>query len=90
MVSPEAKLVHGDGEVSWLIVAVVEVPVIHRDQVHVTKDEAVVICILQRLCVAHVQQFGSVECVLAQLQDKRQESNFCVILLTDNQMNQHR
>lgn len=53
--SPEAKLVHGDGKVSRLVVAVVEVSVVHGDQVHVAEDEAVVLCVLQSLCVADVQ-----------------------------------
>lgn len=44
--SPEAKLVHGDGEVSRLVVAVVEVAVVHGDQVHVAEDEAVVLGVL--------------------------------------------
>lgn len=68
MTSPEAKLVHGNGKVSRLIIAVVEVAVVHRDQVHVAEDEAVVLCVLQSLRVADVQQLGSVERVLTQLQ----------------------
>lgn len=64
---PEAKLVHGDGEVSRLVVAVVEVAVVHGNQVHVTEDEAVVLGVLQSLRVADVQQLGTVEGVLTQL-----------------------
>lgn len=71
MTSPEAKLVHGNGKVSRLIIAVVEVAVVHRDQVHVAEDEAVVLCVLQSLRVADVQQLGSVERVLTQLQGNR-------------------
>lgn len=67
--SPEAKLVHGDGKMSRLVVAVVEVAVVHRDQVNVTEDEAVIFCILQSLRVTNVQQLSAVESVLAQLQD---------------------
>ena len=65
--SPEAKLVHGDGKVPGLVVAVVEVAVVHGDQVHVAEDEAVVLAVLQGLRVAHVQQLGAVERLLAQL-----------------------
>lgn len=64
---PEAKLIHGDGEVPGLIVAVVQVAVVHRDEVHVTEDEAVVRGLLQGLPVADVQQLGPVESVFAQL-----------------------
>lgn len=71
--SPEAKLVHGDGEVSRLVVAVVEVAVVHWDQVHIAKDEAVVLCVFQSLCVANIQQLGTVEGVLTQLQVNTQE-----------------
>lgn len=67
VVIPETKFVHGDGEVSGLVVAVVEVAVVHWDQVHVTKDETVVLCVLQSLRVANVQQLGTVESVLTQL-----------------------
>lgn len=69
--SPEAKLVHGDGEVPRLVVAMVEVAVVHRDQVHIAEDEAVVLGVLQSLRVADVQQLGTVESVLTQLQNKR-------------------
>jgi len=67
--SPETKLVHGDGEVPRLVVAMVEVAVVHRDQVHVAKDEAIVLAVLQSLRVADVQQLGPVECFLTQLQE---------------------
>lgn len=66
---PEAELVHGDGEVARLVVAVVQVAVVHGDQVHVAEDEAVVLGILQSLCIAHVKQLGSVEGVFAELED---------------------
>ena len=68
--SPEAKLVHGDGKVPRLVVAVVEVAVVHRDQVHVAEDEAVVLGLLQGLRVAHIQQLGTVESFLTQLRVK--------------------
>lgn len=45
----------------------VEIAVIHRDQVHVAEDEAVVCGLLQRLPVADIQQLGPVESVFAQL-----------------------
>lgn len=67
--SPEAKLVHGDGKVSRLVIAVVEIAVVHGDQVHVAEDEAVVLCILQSLRVANIQQLGTIESVLTQLQE---------------------
>ena len=48
--SPEAELVHGNGEVAGLVATAVQVAVIHGDQVHVTEDEAVVGgVLLQRL-----------------------------------------
>lgn len=65
---PEAKLVHGDGKMAWLVVAVVQVFVVHRDQVYVTKDETVVLCVLQGFGVAHVQQFGSIESFFSKLE----------------------
>lgn len=68
---PEAELIHGDGEVPGLIVAVVQVAVVHRDEVHVAEDEAVVRGFLQGLPVAHVQQLGPVESVFAQLREKQ-------------------
>lgn len=71
--SPETKFVHGDGKVSRLVVAVVEVAVVHWDQVHIAKDEAVVLCVLQSLRVADIQQLGTVESVLTQLQENTQE-----------------
>lgn len=43
---PEAELVHGDGEVARLVVAVVQVAVVHGDQVHIAEDEAVILGIL--------------------------------------------
>lgn len=64
---PEAELIHGDGEVPGLIVAVVQVTVVHGDEVHVAEDEAVVRRLLQGLPVAHVEQLGPVERVFAQL-----------------------
>lgn len=77
MASPEAELVHGDGEVPRLVIAVVEVTVVHRDQVHIAKDEAVVLCVLQSLCIANVQELGTVESVLTQLQDNM---NMCLYM----------
>lgn len=73
---PEAKLVHSDGKVSWLVVTVVEVTVVHRDEVHVAEDEAVILCILQGLSVAHVQELGSVEGFLTKLQDNIEKKNW--------------
>lgn len=70
---PETKFVHSNGKVSRLVVAVIQVAVVHRDQVHVAEDEAVVLCVLQSLCVADVQQLGTVESVFTQLQEKAQE-----------------
>lgn len=68
MVSPEAKLVHGNGEVAGLVTTAVQVAVVHGHQVHVTKDEAVVgSVLLQRLQEAHIEQLGPVEGVLAVL-----------------------
>lgn len=45
-VSPEAKLVHGNGKVAGLVTTTVQIAVIHRDQVHITEDEAVIGSIL--------------------------------------------
>lgn len=55
----------------------VEVPVIHRDQVHVAEDEAVVLRLFQSLCVADVQQLCTVEGVLPQL--RRHRDNFITL-----------
>lgn len=57
-----------------LIVAVVQVAVVHRDEVHVAEDEAVVRGLLQGLPVAHVQQLGPVEGVFAQLWKHTQDN----------------
>lgn len=54
---------------SRLVIAVVEIAVVHGDQVHVAEDEAVVLCILQSLRVANIQQLGTIESVLTQLVD---------------------
>lgn len=59
--SPEAELVHGHRQVSRLTETLVGVPVVHGDQVHVAEDETLVVVLLQSLCVAHVQQLGSVK-----------------------------
>lgn len=64
---PEAKLIHGNSKVPGLIVAMVEVAVVHRDQVHIAEDEAVIRGFLQGLPVAHIQKLGSVEGVFTQL-----------------------
>lgn len=63
-----------------LIVAVVEVAVVHRDQVHVAEDEAVVRGLLQRLPVADIQQLGPVESVFAQLWEHTKKNKFTLHL----------
>lgn len=47
--------------------ALVGVAVVHGDEVDVAKDEAVVIILLQGLCIANVQQLGSVKGLVAVL-----------------------
>lgn len=79
--SPEAKLVHGDGKVSRLIVAVVEIAVVHGDQVHIAEDEAVVFCILQSLSVANIQQLGTIEGVLTQLQETHKKKRYFIVYI---------
>src|SRR4029434_8246466 len=46
---------------SGLIVALVDVSVVHGDDVHVAEDKAVVVIVLLTLGEAHVHQFASVE-----------------------------
>lgn len=70
-VLPEAKLVHGDGEMARLTEALVGVAVVHRDQIHIAEDEALVIIFLQRFRIAHVEQLGSVEDILPMLLQTR-------------------
>lgn len=72
--SLEAKLVHGHGQVSGLTEALVGVAVVHGDQVHVAEDEALVVVLLGRLHVAHVQQLGSVEGFLSVLRRHKRTS----------------
>ena len=73
-VSPEAKLVHGHRQVSRLAEALVDVAIVHGDQVHVAEDKAVVVVLLQRLHVAHVQQLGSVKGLVSILRRHRHTS----------------
>ena len=53
---------------SGLIVALVDVSVVHGDDVHVAEDKAVVVIVLLNLGEAHVHQFASVERCVAPLQ----------------------
>lgn len=76
---PEAKFVHGNGKVTGLVITVVQVPVIHRDQVHVTENEAVVFCIFKSLCVANVKKLGPIEGVLAKLKHNRKNNSFTML-----------
>lgn len=41
--------------------ALVGVAVVHGDEVHVAEDKAVIVVLLQGLCVAHVQQLSPVK-----------------------------
>lgn len=79
--SPEAKLVHGHGQVSGLAEALVGVAVVHGDQVDVAEDEAVVVVLLQSLSEADVQQLGSVEDLVSVLRQKHQ-GNVMIIIPT--------
>lgn len=68
----EAKLVHGDRQVSGLAEAFVGVAVIHGDDVHVTEHKAVVVILFQGLSIANVHQLGPVERVVSILMKKLQ------------------
>lgn len=58
---PKTKFVNGNSYVSGLTVALVDVSVIHGDNIHITKDEAFIVIFLQSFCKAHIQEFGSVK-----------------------------
>lgn len=68
--SPEAELVHGHGQVSRLTETLVDIPIVHGDQVHIAEDEALIVVLLQGLHVTHVQQLGSVKGFVSILRDK--------------------
>lgn len=71
---PEAEFVHGNGKVTGLVVTVVEVPVVHRDQVHITENEAVVFCVFESFCVANIKQLGPIKGVLTKLKHNRKKN----------------
>lgn len=68
--SPEAKLVHGHRQVSRLTETLVDITVIHGDQVHIAEDETLIVVLLQGLHVTHIQQLGSVKGLVSILRDK--------------------
>lgn len=45
----------------WLAVTFVGIPVIHWDEVYVTKHEAIVVILFQSLCESYIQQFSTVK-----------------------------
>lgn len=55
-----------------LIIALVEVAVIHWNEVHVTEDKTIVVILLQSLRVTNVEEFGTVERILAVLSLRRE------------------
>ena len=70
---PEPKLVHSNGKVPWLLIAAIEVAVVHGDEVHIAEDEAVILLIvLERLQEPYVEQLGPVEGVLTELKGRVQ------------------
>lgn len=70
MFSPEAKLVHGHRQVSRLVETLVDITIIHGDQVHIAEDETLIVVLLQGLRVTHIQQLGSVKGFISILRDK--------------------
>lgn len=66
---PEAKLVHGNGKMARLLIAVIEIAVIHRNEIHITEDETVVLGVLHGLQEADIQEFGAIEGLLTELVD---------------------
>lgn len=74
MISPKPKLVHGHGKVARLTEALVDVAVIHGDQVHVTKHEAVIVVLLQSFRIANVQQLSAVEGFVSVLKGQKHMS----------------
>lgn len=55
-----------------LTIALVEVAVIHWNEVHVTEDKTIVVILLQSLRVTNVEEFGTVERILAVLSLRRE------------------
>jgi len=47
--------------VPWLAVTFVGVPVIHWDEVYVTKHKAIIVILFQSLCESYIQQFSTVK-----------------------------
>lgn len=70
-VLPEAEFVHGNSEMAGLVVTVVQVPVVHRNQVHVAENKAVVFTIFQSLRVTDVEKLGTVKRVFPKLKHNR-------------------
>lgn len=56
-----------------LIIALVDVAVIHWDEVYITEDETIVVILLQSLSITNVEQFGAVERILTVLSLKERE-----------------
>lgn len=74
MISPKTKLVHRHGQVARLTEALVDVAVIHGDQVHVTKYEAFIFVLLQSFHIANVQQLSAVEGFISVLKSQKHMS----------------
>lgn len=55
-----------------LIIALVEVAVIHWNEVHVAEDKTIIVILLQSLSVTNVEEFGAVERILAFLSLRRE------------------
>lgn len=50
-----------------LIIALVEVAVIHWNEVNVTEDKTIIVIVLQSLCISNVEELGTIESLLARL-----------------------
>lgn len=55
-----------------LIIALVDVAVIHWNKVHVAEDKTIVVILLQSLSVTNVEEFGAVESIIAFLSLRRE------------------
>lgn len=64
---PEAKLVHRHRQMPGLIIALVEVAVIHWNEVNVAEDKTIIVILLQSFCVTNVEELGTIEYLLSPL-----------------------
>lgn len=71
---PEAEFVHSNSEMAGLFVTVVDVPVVHRNQVHIAENKAVVFSIFQSLRITDIEKLGTVKRFFPKLKHNREKT----------------